>query len=179
MLADRYDCVVFDCDGVLWSGGETVAQAKATLDALKAKNKKVYFMSNNSSRGPDVFRQVFESHGLGEHVRDERFMWNSVTAAQRWFRGSKAKKAYVVGCAALTDAIRGAGVQVVEPWKQMGATPEKLAEEEIDPGIDAVVLAFDKDYGYFEICYATRCLLENKAELVADEPGFPVSRPKE
>ena len=25
MLADAYDCVVFDCDGVLWSGGETVA----------------------------------------------------------------------------------------------------------------------------------------------------------
>ena len=71
MLADAYDCVVFDCDGVLWSGGETVAQAKATLDALKAQNKKVYFMSNNSSRGPDVFRQVFESHGLGEHVKDE------------------------------------------------------------------------------------------------------------
>ena len=173
MLADAYDCVVFDCDGVLWSGGETVAQAKATLDALKAQNKKVYFMSNNSSRGPDVFRTVFESHGLGEHVKDERFMWNSVTAAQRWFKGRKTKKAYVVGCAALKDAIRGAGVTVVEPWKQMGATPEKLAEEAIDPAIDAVVLAFDKDYGYFEICYATRCLLENKGcELVATNRDF-------
>ena len=173
MLADAYDCVVFDCDGVLWSGGETVDRARETLDALKARNKKVYFMSNNSSRGPDVFRQVFESHELGEHVRDERFMWNSVTAAQRWFKSSKAKKAYVVGCAALKDAIREAGVQVVEPWKQMGATPEKLAEEEIDPGIDAVVLAFDKDYGYFEICYATRCLLENKGcELVVTNRDF-------
>ena len=172
MLADRYDCVVFDCDGVLWSGGETVDRARETLDALKAQNKKVYFMSNNSSRGPDVFRQVFESHGLGEHVKDERFMWNSVTAAQRWFKGRKTKKAYVVGCAALKDAIRGAGVTVVEPWKQMGATPEKLAEEAIDPAIDAVVLAFDKDYGYFEICYATRCLLENKAELVVTNRDF-------
>ena len=133
--------MVFDCDGVLWSGGETVDRARETLDALKAQNKKVYFMSNNSSRGPDVFRQVFESHGLGEHVKDERFMWNSVTAAQRWFKGRKTKKAYVVGCAALKDAIRGAGVTVVEPWKQMGATPEKLAEEAIDPAIDAVVLA--------------------------------------
>ena len=92
MLADAYDCVVFDCDGVLWSGGETVAQAKATLDALKAKNKKVYFMSNNSSRGPDVFRQVFESHGLGEHVRDGRFMWNSVTAAQRWLEEARRRR---------------------------------------------------------------------------------------
>ena len=74
---------------------------------------------------------------------------------------------------ALKDAIRGAGVTVVEPWKQMGATPEKLAEEEIDPEIDAVVLAFDKDYGYFEICYATRCLLENKGcELVATNRDF-------
>ena len=55
----------------------------------------------------------------------------------------------------------------------MGATPEKLAEEEIDPGIDAVVLAFDKDYGYFEICYATRCLLENKGcELVVTNRDF-------
>ena len=126
MLADAYDCVVFDCDGVLWSGGETVAQAKATLDALKAQNKKVYFMSNNSSRGPDVFRQVFESHGLGEHVKDERFMWNSVTAAQRWFKSSKAKKAYVVGCAALKDAIRGAGVQVVEPGNRWARHQKNL-----------------------------------------------------
>ena len=39
MLADAYDCVVFDCDGVLWSGGETVARAKATLDARIAAAK--------------------------------------------------------------------------------------------------------------------------------------------
>ena len=78
-------------------------------------------MSNNSF-DPDVFRTVFESHGLGEHVKDARFMWNSVTAAQRWFKGRKTKKAYVVGCAALKDAIRGAGVTVVEPWKR-GRTP--------------------------------------------------------
>jgi HAD superfamily hydrolase (TIGR01450 family) len=173
MLADAYDCVVFDCDGVLWAGGETITAARATLDALKKQKKQVYFVSNNSSRGPDAFRQVFETHGLGAHVEDETKMWNTVTAARRWFAGRATKKAYVVGCAALKDAVRSSGVTVVEPWKRLGATPDELADEEIDGDIDAVVLAFDKDYGYFEICYATRCLLENKhCELVVTNRDF-------
>ena len=173
MLADAYDCVVFDCDGVLWAGGETITSARATLDALKKQKKQVYFMSNNSSRGPEAFRHVFERHGLGAHVADETKMWNTVTAARRWFAGRATKKAYVVGCAALKDAVRSSGVTVVEPWKRLGATPDELADEEIDGDIDAVVLAFDKDYGYFEICYATRCLLENKTcELVVTNRDF-------
>ncbi|KAH8075718.1 phosphoglycolate phosphatase [Aureococcus anophagefferens] len=84
-LADGYDCVVFDCDGVLWSGGETIAGAFATLDALERAGKKVYFMSNNSSRGLAEFRRVFEAHGLGRFVRDDARVWNSLTAARHWF----------------------------------------------------------------------------------------------
>ena len=172
-LADGYDCVVFDCDGVLWSGGETIAGAFATLDALERAGKKVYFMSNNSSRGLAEFRRVFEAHGLEKFVRDDARVWNSLTAARHWFeeRGGGGA-AYVVGAPALKAGVAAAGVRVVEPEPKRGAAPDELADMAIDPGVDSVVLGFDKNYGYFEVAYAVRCVLENGAKLVVTNRDF-------
>lgn len=106
-LADAYDTIVFDCDGVLWSGGATIPGAYDTLQALRAGGAKIYFMSNNSSRGAAAFRAVFARHGLEEFVADDRYVWNSVTATRRWFaERSDISKAYVVGCEALRAAVR-------------------------------------------------------------------------
>eukprot|EP00629_Pelagomonadales_sp_RCC1024_P007088 CAMPEP_0119290242 /NCGR_PEP_ID=MMETSP1329-20130426/40412_1 /TAXON_ID=114041 /ORGANISM="Genus nov. species nov., Strain RCC1024" /LENGTH=254 /DNA_ID=CAMNT_0007291057 /DNA_START=219 /DNA_END=980 /DNA_ORIENTATION=- len=163
MLADAYDVIVFDCDGVLWTGGEAVAGAAETLEALEAAGKQIYFMTNNSSRGTDAFRAKFEGHGLGRFARDERRLWSSVTATKRWFLevAPELRTAYVVGSPAMKDAVRSAGLEVVEPEPIRGASPDALADLDVDRRVDAVVLAFDRHFGYFELAYATRCLLEN------------------
>ena len=172
-LHEAYDVIVFDCDGVLWSGGETIGGSRETLEALEASGKRIYFMSNNSSRGMVEFKALFAKHGLGAFVEDESRVWNSVTATRRWLeeRGGGGA-AYVVGTAALKEAVAATGTRLVEPTPLRGAAPDVLADAPLDAEVSTVVLGFDRNFGYFEIAYATRCLLENGAQLVVTNRDF-------
>ena len=132
-LHEAYDVIVFDCDGVLWSGGETIGGSRETLEALEASGKRIYFMSNNSSRGMGEFKALFAKHGLGAFVEDESRVWNSVTATRRWLeeRGGGGA-AYVVGTAALKEAVAATGTRLVEPTPLRGAAPDVPADAPIE-----------------------------------------------
>ena len=53
MFADRYDALLFDLDGVLYRGDESVAHAVETLASLREAGARVAFLTNNSSRTPE------------------------------------------------------------------------------------------------------------------------------
>lgn len=38
------DCVLLDCDGVLWAGAEVVPGAPAAVEAFRASGKQVFFV---------------------------------------------------------------------------------------------------------------------------------------
>jgi ribonucleotide monophosphatase NagD (HAD superfamily) len=44
----KYDCFLFDCDGVLVRGSQPLPYARELLLALKAAEKQVFFITNNS-----------------------------------------------------------------------------------------------------------------------------------
>jgi ribosomal protein L30E len=59
------ETVLFDCDGVLWSGnGEQVAGAQDALNFIRSKGKKVCFVSNNSSKSRAEYLQRFHKLGM-------------------------------------------------------------------------------------------------------------------
>ena len=53
MLAERYDCILFDLDGVLYRGEEAVPAAPPTLAELKKRGIRLVFLTNNSARTPE------------------------------------------------------------------------------------------------------------------------------
>ena len=55
MLAERYGCILFDLDGVLYRGEDAVPQAPPTMAELRRRGVRPVFLTNNSSRTP---RQV-------------------------------------------------------------------------------------------------------------------------
>ena len=59
------------CGGACSGGGGRSA-------ALERAGKKIYFMTNNSSRGTESFRKKFEAHGLGTFATDERRLCDAV-----------------------------------------------------------------------------------------------------
>lgn len=50
MLLDRYDNFLFDCDGVLWSGTESLPGVASVLEKLRARGKRILFVTNNASK---------------------------------------------------------------------------------------------------------------------------------
>jgi 4-nitrophenyl phosphatase len=49
-LAEKYDYFLFDCDGVLWVGDQTIEHSFSALNYLIDNNKKVYFLTNAAMR---------------------------------------------------------------------------------------------------------------------------------
>lgn len=55
LLAD-VDTLLFDCDGVLWRGETAVPGAPETLTALRARGKRLGFITNSSSKTREAYR---------------------------------------------------------------------------------------------------------------------------
>jgi HAD superfamily hydrolase (TIGR01450 family) len=60
-LAETYDLVLLDLDGVVYIGQAAVPGAAAALDRLRAAGVRAAFVTNNASRPP---------HTVGEHLRE-------------------------------------------------------------------------------------------------------------
>jgi hypothetical protein len=51
----KFDTWVFDCDGVLWTGKTAIPGAVSALDALRRAGKKIFLVTNNSTKSPAQF----------------------------------------------------------------------------------------------------------------------------
>lgn len=68
-LLDSVDVFIFDCDGVIWKGDVAIEGATRVLDRLRALNKRVFFVTNNSTKSRKGFISKFTS--LGIHVNPQ------------------------------------------------------------------------------------------------------------
>jgi glycerol-1-phosphatase len=51
-LADRFDAILLDLDGVVWRGDKPIDAAAPAVIALREAGKRVVFVTNNASRSP-------------------------------------------------------------------------------------------------------------------------------
>ena len=64
VLADAYDAFLFDLDGVLYRGSEVVPGAPEAIARLRAADKHVAFVTNNSGRTPDAVAGLLNGFGI-------------------------------------------------------------------------------------------------------------------
>jgi ribonucleotide monophosphatase NagD (HAD superfamily) len=65
---DDYDCVIFDCDGVLYHGEDVIEGAIQTIDMLREAGKHVYFVTNASKRCRQEFHAKFLRLGFAVDI---------------------------------------------------------------------------------------------------------------
>jgi 4-nitrophenyl phosphatase len=111
MLADRYDALLLDLDGVLFRGAETVPGGPETLTTLRASGRRIAFVTNNSARTPEQVADTLGGHGYEAHP-DEVVTSALATADLLAERG--ATEAYVIGEEGIRRALTDAGVQVMD-----------------------------------------------------------------
>jgi glycerol 3-phosphatase-2 len=76
VLIDRYDCALFDLDGVLYLGPDAVAGAPEAVTGLQQHGVRVGFVTNNAARTPKVVAE--QLRGFGINCQEE----DVVTSAQ-------------------------------------------------------------------------------------------------
>jgi len=155
VLADPYDVILLDLDGVLYRWPDPISGAAAAVSALRDAGKRLAFVTNNSSRRPAQVVERLASVGvtaaLGEVVTS-----SLVTATILAERG--VRSAFVIGEDGLLDALATAGIQA--------RTGDDLP--------DAVVVGFDRNADYAKLRDAA-VLVERGVPLVASnaDPSFP------
>ena len=148
MLAERYDCVLFDLDGVLYRGEDAVPSAPPTLAELRRRGVRPVFLTNNSSRTP---LQVAEKlRGIGIEAEPGEVVTSALATAELLAeRGGG--RAFVIGQDGVREALSDAGIAIVD------GDPEEA---------DLVVVGYDGGATYGSLKRAS-LLVQRGARLVA------------
>lgn len=163
-LLDGVDVFIFDCDGVIWRGDSLIPGIPETLEKLRALGKKMFFVTNNSTKSRAGYKKKFDSLGLD--VPAEEIFSSSFAAAaymeQTKFKES-GKKVYIIGEVGICEELDLINV----PWsggpEDNGKVPDmgKGGKIEQDKDIGAVIVGFDRNVNYFKIQTAQLCINEN------------------
>lgn len=148
MLAEGYDCILFDLDGVLYLGEGVVPSAPPTLAALRVRGVRPVFLTNNSSRTP---LQVAEKlRGIGIEAEPGEVVTSALATAELLAeRGGG--RAFVIGQDGVREALTGAGIRILD------GEPEEA---------DLVVVGYDGGATYGSLKRAS-LLVQRGARLVA------------
>ena len=148
MLAERYDCILFDLDGVLYRGEEAVPAAPPTLAELKKRGIRLVFLTNNSARTPEQVADKLRAMGI---AADPNEVVTSALATAELLARRGGGRVFVIGEDGVREALAGAGLEILE------GEPETA---------DLVVVGFDGGATYAKL--KTACLLVQRgAKLVA------------
>jgi glycerol 3-phosphatase-2 len=161
-LADRFDGLLIDLDGVVWIGREPVPGSVEALRTLLDAGKRIVFVTNNPGRLPEAYAERLQ--GLGVDAGPEQIVTAGVVVAR--LAGEAASAAGAGG---------GAFVLGGTPLQQMvAATGARLLEGEEAEGADVVVVSGHKGFDYGELRTA-KFALDRGARLFATshDPTMP------
>jgi phosphoglycolate/pyridoxal phosphate phosphatase family enzyme len=171
LLLSTVDVFIFDCDGVIWKGDSLIPGIPNVIAKLRAAGKKIFFVTNNSTKSRKGYKAKFDELGLS--VNPEEIFSSSFAAAAYFektnFRAT-GKKVYIIGERGIQEELDLVGV----PW--IGGEGDKDKKIELKSGfaldhdhnVGAVVVGFDRHINYYKIQYAQLCINENKGcEFIA------------
>ncbi|KAF4664487.1 hypothetical protein FOL47_005098 [Perkinsus chesapeaki] len=163
-LIDEYDNFIFDCDGVIWQGGQLISGVKTTLELLRNKGKKYTFVTNTSSRSRSDMWSKFADLGLSE-LTSKEMMHPSCYYAARVVkeRHPDARRIYVIGGRGIVDELSELGITCVTEGQSRDCGDTTMTEEKFrvmademtessSPKIDGIVLGWDLAFSFNKLC---------------------------
>lgn len=158
-LADRFDGLLVDLDGVVWIGRNPVPGAPEALRKLQEAGKRIVFVTNNPGKPPAAYAERLQE--IGVPATPEQVVTAGMVAARLAAEAAgDSGGAFVIGAPALTELVAAAGVRLRE------------AEEAREAGV--VVVSGHREFDYRELVAAKRAL-DAGAALVATsrDPTMP------
>jgi glycerol 3-phosphatase-2 len=156
LLADPYDTILLDLDGVLYRWPEPIHGSAGAVATLRRAGKRIAFVTNNSSRTPEQVVERLAAVGVDAGA-DE--VVTSAIATAALLAQRDVRSAFVVGDEGLKKALADVGIRSVESPKGQ---------------VDVVVVGFDPEADYAKLRDAS-VLVGTGVPLVATNPdgSFP------
>jgi glycerol 3-phosphatase-2 len=159
-LADDFDGLLIDLDGVVWIGREPVPGAPEALQALLAAGKRIVFVTNNPAKLPAAYQERLQA--MGVEVGEDQIVTAGMVAARLAADAAGPDgSAFVISRGPLKEMVAAAGVTVLEG----------------EAGRDAsvVVVSGHREFDYAALLTAKRAL-DRGAALIATsrDPTMPM-----
>jgi phosphoglycolate/pyridoxal phosphate phosphatase family enzyme len=173
-LADAFDGLLIDLDGVVWIGREPVPGSAETLAALIAAGKQIVFVTNNPGKPPASYAERLR--GMGVEVAEERIVTAGMVAARLAAEAAgPGGGAFVIGAEPLKQMV------AAEIGGRNGSYADKrngdpaLLEGEAGREAAVVVVSGHRGFDYEELLTA-KLALDGGAALVATshDPTMPM-----
>lgn len=162
MVGKALRTYIFDLDGVIYRGDEIQPGAAETIQTLRLRSEKVYFLTNNSTLSRRDYAHKLTRLGIPTQPAD---VMTSAYAAAIYLKEQKPQgcAAYVVGESGIRDELRAVGVRIVNRLDNRT--------------VDFVVVGLDRRFNYRKLLEAQQAIFRG-AEFVATnrDPTFPLEK---
>lgn len=157
---DKYDNFLFDCDGVLWEGTSTFPGVAEAMKLLREKGKRIFFVTNNSTKSRASFLPKFEGFGIQASL-EEVFSSAFATAAylKHVLKFPEDKKVYIIGMNGIRDELAAEGIRSCGGEEDSGKTDNDAVPD--DKEVGAVVIGLDTKVNYKKYSKAFAYLTRN------------------
>jgi HAD superfamily hydrolase (TIGR01450 family) len=159
-LADEFDGLLVDLDGVVWIGREMIPGSAETLTALLARGVEIVFVTNNPAKPAAAYIERLRDAGVP--VADDRIVTAGESTASLAAEGVGAgRSAFVIGAPAFHDTVAAAGLELLEG---------EAARE-----ADVVIVSGHRGFDYEELLTATLALQRGAALFATShDPTLPM-----
>jgi glycerol-1-phosphatase len=159
-LADEFDGLLVDLDGVVWTGREMVPGAVETLAKLLADAMEIVFVTNNSVKQPSAYAARLRNAGI--EIADNRVLTGGAATAKLVAeRVGPGGTVFVIGAPGFKQTLAAAGLNLLD-----GETAQS---------VDAVVVSAHREFDYGELLVATRALQAGAALFgTSRDPTLPM-----
>ena len=168
LVANDVDCIVMDCDGVLWQGDKLLPGVRESIKLLREMGKRLVFVTNNSNKYRRQYVHKFET--LGITVEKEE-VFSAAFAAAAYLKTQQLEgKAMVIGGQGIVDELNEMYIEV-DPgvFNAVQCTETDWEELDIDPDCAAVIVGQDTSFTYAKLAYASLAI-QRGAKFVATNP---------
>lgn len=165
-LLDSVESVLFDCDGVIWRGDQAIPGAAQVINLLKENGKKVFFLTNNSTKTRKMYADKMST--LGFNVKEDEVFGTAYCSAMYLKTVCQLEgKVYLIGSNAMKQELEAMGIQHtgVGPDPIYGK-PNDWAKVPLDPEVKVVVVGFDEHFSYMKLNRALQYLAQQNCLFV-------------
>lgn len=182
-LLDSVDTFLFDMDGVLWHGLELLPYVRESLKLLRDLGKRIYFVTNNSTKSRRLYAEKISRFGIPCHVDD---IIGSAYAAAYFLKKnlpSNDSKAFLIAHekGGLQEELALEGVKFIANLESdsLPFNPEQENNWEVDPTVGAVVVGFDGHLTFRKLAHAQMYLCGEKRMMFLatnTDPTYPLGK---
>ena len=160
----KYNCIVFDLDGVVWTHQYPTPGVHDAFAALKRRGVMMFYVTNFAQPRVKI-QEKFQKLGLGEYAPLENITTSASAVASLLSKDFRGKKVYLIGEPGLADELHLQGIESVGTTRESnvdGLKPptdsHRMVTEMQNGGIDkdvaAVVVGADYHLNYRKLVTA-------------------------